>query len=91
MSLAANTAVGVGCGKQGATLPVAAFDVEVAFAEVVLALDDAESGELVAIPLKPVPTGRELWRPGDGGNPPVPEPVQVTDCKPDRRNVADVT
>ena len=83
MSLAANTAVGLlGCGKQGAPLPVAALDVEVAFADVVLALDDAESGELVAIPLKPVPTGRELWRPGDGRNPPVPEPVQVTDCEP---------
>ena len=88
MSLAANTAVGpLGRGEQGATLSVAALGVEVALADVLLAPDDAERRELVAIPLQPVAARREPRRPRDRRDPPVSEPVQVTDGEPRARDV----
>ena len=46
--------------REGAALPVAALGVEVALADVVPALGEAESRELVAIPLDPVAARREL-------------------------------
>ena len=83
MSLAAKTAVGRSrSGQQGVTLPVAALGVEVALADVVLALHEAEGRELVAIALEPVATRRQPRRPRDRRNPPVSERVQVTDGEP---------
>ena len=47
-------------GEKDTTLPVAALGVEVALADIVLALGEAESRELVAVPLDPVAARREL-------------------------------